>query len=360
MRARLLAGMSKRHRWVRPVMGAVVVVLLGLQLGAASAEPRDVLVASIDLSPDAYDVTLPDKLGVLEASEHRVQSFETPGRLEAVAAEGRSIAAGLEVARLDADLERSRVRQAELQLRDARSQLQRIAGLKRSEVASEKAHEDAVTAVGLREAELDAAREQLERKTLRAPFDGVIAETLADPGEVVGAGTPIAMLMQFDALVLSVGVPGYQVGRVRKGAEVSVSVPALPDERFPGVVDRVAPAAAEGRHLFEVEILVPNAQGRLRPGMSARAAIVTNTLQHVVVAPLEAVVERSGKRTVFLVESGRVRALDVADAPLHGDHVLIAISGEGVELVVRGQQALRDGTAVRVDNTILRAVDTAR
>ncbi|MCP5056326.1 MAG: efflux RND transporter periplasmic adaptor subunit [bacterium] len=337
--------------------GIIVAVALSLPPGPARAEPRAVLVATANLSPGAYDVTLPDKLSVLEAGEHRMLSFEAPGRLEAVAAEGLPIDAGLKVAWLDAALERTRVRQAELQLRDARSHLQRISGLKRSKVASEKAHEDAITAVSLRESELDTAREQLERKTLRAPFDGVVAETLAEPGEVVGVGTPIATLMQLDALTLSVGVPGYQVGRVREGAEVAVSVPALENERFPGVVERVAPAAASGRHLFEVEILVPNPHGKLRPGMSARAAIVTSVLDGVIVAPLEAVVERSGRRTVFLAEEGRARAVDVGDAPLHGDHMLIAISDGNVELVVRGQHGLRDGMAVRVDNTVLRAAD---
>lgn len=346
-------------RWQRvcPMQAVIAALLLSLLVGPALAKPKAVLVATANLPSGPYDVTLPDKLGVLEACEHRMLSFETPGRLEQVATEGRSVAAGEEVARLDAALERIRLRQAKLQLRDARSQLQRIAGLKRSQVASEKAYDDAVTAVGLREAELDAAREQLGRKTLRAPFEGVIAEILTDPGEVVGAGTPIATLMQLEPLALSVGVPGYQVGRVREGAEVVVSVPAFPNQRFLAVVDRVAPAAAEGRHLFEVEILVPNADGRLRPGMSARAAIVTSTLEGVIVAPLEAVVERSGRRNVFLVDEGHARAVDVGDAPLHGDHVLISIGVRGVELVVRGQHGLQDGMLVRVDNTVLRAAD---
>jgi membrane fusion protein (multidrug efflux system) len=338
--------------------GALLLCLAGaILLGAAAPEPRAALVATAQLSPAPYDITLPDKLGVLEAGEHRILAFEIPGRLEQVAANGSRVVAGEEIARLDATLERARLRQAELHLREARSHLQRIDGLKRSEVASEKTHEDARTAVDLRLAEFDAAREQLERKTLRAPFDGVIAETRVDPGEVIGAGIPIATFMHMGALTLTIGVPGYQVGRVREGAEAVVSVPALPGERFAGRVGRVAPAAAEGRHLFEVEVLVPNSDGRLRPGMSARAAIVTTTLEGVVVAPLEAVVERGGRRTVFLVEAGKARAVDVGEAPLHGDHVLIAVGSQGVELVVRGQHGLRDGTAVRVDNTVLRAGD---
>jgi membrane fusion protein (multidrug efflux system) len=331
----------------------------GLLLGVAAPEPPAALVATKRLSPAPYAVTLPDKLGVLEAGKHRVLAFDVPGRLEEVSPEGQRVAAGDEVARLDAALERAALRQAELRLRDARAHLARVVGLARSEVASEKAHDDARTAVDLRKAEFDAAREQLERKTLRARFGGVIAETLVEPGEVVGAGTPIATLMYLDALELEVGVPGYQVGRVHDGAKVVVSVAALPGEQFPATVGRVAPAAAQGRHLFEVEILVPNADGRLRPGMSARAAIVTRTLEGVVVAPLQAVVERGGRRTVFVVEAGRARALDVGEAPLHGNHVLIAVDGQkkDIELVVRGQHGLRDGVAVRVDNTVLRGAD---
>ena len=124
--------------------------LTGLLLGATSAEPRAVLVATASLAPGPYDVTLPDKLGVLEAAEHLVLGFEIPGRLEQLASEGRTVGAGEEIAQLDAALERARVRQAELHLRDARSQLQRVEGLKRSEAASEKTHEDARTAVDLR------------------------------------------------------------------------------------------------------------------------------------------------------------------------------------------------------------------
>ena len=345
-----------RRRWKSWALVACVATLL---LGAADA-PRPSLVAVERLVPDPYEVTLPDKLGVLEAGAHRVLAFEIPGRLEWVAPKGEEVEAHEEIARLDDAVLRTQLRQAELRLRDAQANLERIAGLRRSHATSAKAYEDAKTAVDLRRAERDGVRKQLERKTLRAPFAGVIAETFADPGEVVAAGAPIATLMDLETLELSVGIPGYQIGRVREGAPAIVRVPALAAERFEGTVTRVAPAAAAGRHLFEVEVRVPNPAGRLRPGMSARAAIITRTLPSVVRAPLEAVVERGGRRTVFVVEEGHARALDVADAPLHGDHVLIPVEGPTLDLVVRGQHGLQDGAPVRMDNTVLGAPGEAQ
>ncbi len=339
--------------------GGLVASVAALLLGAANGS-RPPLVAVARLVPGPYAVTLPDKLGVLEAGSHRVLAFEIPGRLEWIAPKGEAVEARREIGRLDAAVLRTQLRQAELRLRDARADLVRIAGLKNSQATSAKAYEDAKTTVDLRRAEREGVLRQLERKTLRAPFAGVIAETFADPGEVVAAGTPIATLMDLETLELSVGIPGYQIGQVREGALAIVTVPALPAERFEGTVTRVAPAAAAGRHLFEVEIRVPNREGRLRPGMSARAAIVTRTLPKVVRAPLETIVERGGRRSVFVVEEGHARALDVADAPLHGDHVLIPVEAPTVDLVVRGQHALQDGAPVRVDNTVLGAATEAQ
>ncbi len=87
--------------------------------------------------------------------------------------------------------------------------------------------------------------------------------------------------------------------------------------------------------------------------MSARARILTQTFPSVLVAPLRAVVERSGERVVFFVEDGRAHAVSVAGETIHEDRILLSSSLPFRELVVRGQRNLRDGSSVRVDNTIL-------
>jgi membrane fusion protein (multidrug efflux system) len=329
-----------------------LVSLLGV-LGVAEAAERSVLVATRPIEPVAHDLTLPEKLGLLEAGQHRALAFEVPGRVASMAPEGVSVAAGDVIAELDNDLERAQLRQAGLHLREARSELKRVRNLRASNVASEKALESAQTLVEVRIAERDARREQLERRIVIAPFQGIVAETRFEPGEVVSPGTPALLFMDLSELRLELGVPGYQVDRVREGARVFLWLPALPGVEVEGAVVRVAPAAAEGRHLFEVEIRVPNSEGRLRPGMSARARIVTRSLDRAVVLPTGVAVERGGERVVFFVDGGRARAISVAQATPDGHHLVLEQELPYRELVVRGQRDLRDGALVRVDNTVL-------
>ena len=87
-----------------------------------------------------------------------------------------------------------------------------------------------------------------------APFDGFVIEHLRDPGEFVAAGSPVATLIHLDTVRLEVGIPGYQISRVAVGQRVAVAVAARPTESFAGNVRKVAKAAAEGSHLFEIEL----------------------------------------------------------------------------------------------------------
>jgi len=334
-------------------LAVLVLLLASLIPGPVDGAEPLVLVATRPVQPAPYDLTLPEKVGLLEAGEHRALAFEVPGRLAMQAPDGTAVAAGEVIAELDHDLERAQLRQAELRLREARSELSRVRGLREKKATSAKALESAQTSVGLRTAELDAAREQVERRILLAPFDGIVAETRFEPGEVVSAGTPLVQFMDLHELRLEVGVPGYQIGSVKEGARVFVTLPALPGRRVEGAVRRVAPAAAEGRHLFEVEIRLANSEQQLRPGLSARARIVTRVLAAAVVVPLEASVEREGERVVFFVDGDRARAVPVAAATPQGHDLVLDQAPPYRELVVRGQRDLRNDMLVRVDNTVL-------
>jgi membrane fusion protein (multidrug efflux system) len=316
-----------------------------------AAEPG-ALVATRTLSTGPVEVTLPAKVGRLQAAKECKLAFEVAGRLEILVPEGSSVAAGALVARLDADLEDARLRQAELRLLEAHAQLARVRGLIAAAAASQKALESAETFEALRRAERDAARAQRDRRTLVAPFDGVVVDTHFEIGEVVGPTATLAILMDLSELRLEVGVPGYEVVGVAPGARVSVSVPALPAETFEGTVDRVAEAAPEGRHLFEVEILIDNPSGA-RPGMSARARIVSASFDSALVLPVVATVERNGVPVVYVVENGTARELSAQGATRDGDQLILPADGQSRELVVRGQRALQDGMSVHIDNTVL-------
>ena len=330
-------------------------IALALALSATSllAAERPRLIATTHVQPAPYSLTLPEKVGVLRGGEERVLAFEVRGRVERIQPEGQRVATGEVVAQLETALERAPLVQAELRLREAKSDLKRARSLRESQAVSDKAREAAEIAVGLRTAEREVAREQLARRQLRAPIDGVITETRYEPGEVVTPGSPAATLMDLDVLELAVGVPGYQISRVVPGASAVVSVPAHGDEPFEGTVHEVAPAAEPGGHLFEVRVRVPNRDRQLRPGMTARVRIVTRVIEAAVAVPQSAVVERDAKRVVFFVVEGRAQSADVSNATAHEELLLLPALSTARELVVRGQRDLREGMPVRVDNSVL-------
>ena len=332
---------------------ARIALALALFATGLLAADRARLVATTRVEPGPYSLTLPEKGGVLRGGEERVLAFEVPGRVERIQPEGQRVGAGEVVAQLGAALERAQLAQAELRLREAKADLKRARSLRESQAVSDKAREAAEMAVGLRTAEREVAREQLARRQLRAPIDGVITETRYVPGEVVTSGSPVATLMDLDVLELAVGVPGYQITRVVPGAGAVVSIPAHGDELFEGTVHEVAPAAEPGEHLFEVRVRVPNTDGRLRPGMSARVRIVTRVIEAAVAVPESAVVERDAKRVVFFVIEGRAQSADVSNATAHEELLLLPAQGSARELVLRGQRDLREGMPVRVDNSVL-------
>lgn len=332
---------------------ATALAVVALALAAAAEPATGTLVATRLLTPAPYEITLPAKVGTLEAASDMALSFVVPGRIARILGVGARVAAGDEVAALDSALERAELQRAELRLEQAQRDLGRARGLQSSRATSEKVVDSARIEVGLRRAELDVANEQLVRRQLIATFAGVMAEVRLDPGEVTQPGALVARLLNFDLLKLDVGVPGYQVSRAMPGARVRVSVPALPGEVFEGTVHIVAPAAAQDGYLFEVEVLVPNRDALLRPGMGARARIVTRSLEAALAVPLDCMVDRAGERVVFFVEGGSARAVSVDDAALDGALLVLPVSLPYRELVVRGQHDLQDGMPVRIDQTII-------
>jgi membrane fusion protein (multidrug efflux system) len=324
------------------------------------APPHAVRVAAALLEPQPYAITLPEKVGILEAAASQSLAFEVAGRVERILGQGAQVEEGNEIAALESALEEAELRRARLLLRDAESEYARVRGLRESRATSQSAVDSARTAVGTRRAERDAAAERLARRRLNARFSGVVANVEVDPGEVATPGRAVAELLNFDLMKVEVNVAGYQIGSVRAGARVIVTIPALREREFVGHVPHVSPSAGEGAALFEVEILVPNGEALLKPGMSARTRIVTRNLESAVIVPLEAVVERADRRVVFFVEAGRARAVDLAEATLHGDRLILPGSLPYRQLVVRGQHDLQDGDPVSIDNRVLEGETSGR
>ena len=232
---------------------------------------------------------------------------------------------------------------ARAELETAESQVQ-IADGRYQDALEEVRNRQAVLAQ--RRSELALARQQLEDTTLRSPIDGVVRERHAFAGEFRAAGTPLVTVVRQHPLRLQLSVPERAATGVRLGQTVRVTIEGDPTA-YRGRVARLSPAITEGNRTLPIEAEVPNEEGRLRPGMFARADIVTDESPTIVV-PMTSLVVFAGVEKLLVVKDGKVHEQRVRSGRRIDDKVEILEGVQPGDLVVTQPGGLADGAAVRV------------
>jgi RND family efflux transporter MFP subunit len=239
----------------------------------------------------------------------------------------------------------------------ARTNLERAERLAPQGVVSQQELASARAALASTEAQGLALRAQaagagarLSDTRLVSPMDGVVLSRRVDPGALVGPSTgPVLTVVATDALRVFVPVTERDAASVQLGQPAELSVDALPGRTFSARVSRLAPAFDPVTRTLDAEVLVPNPDGALRPGMYGRAVIVTGERPGAVMAPVSAL-QRAGERWfAFVVRDGRASRREVGVGVEDGEEVEVTRGlAAGDELVTAGLDALSDNAAVRV------------
>ncbi len=263
----------------------------------------------------------------------------------------------LEVKRLEGVLAQARANQEQAQ-RDA----DRAERLSRDRVISTQALQAAnshakASAGRLKEAEaaLALARERLSDTNVTSPIDGVISDRFVDVGTMVdtqmmGNRRAVALyeVKNLEKVKLMVGISEKDLPRVQVGQEATIALRAIPNRTFKGELVHVAPNLAEGTRRAKGEIQIDNPEQLLKPGMFATAGLRLERHSDVMLIPKDAVVDRGGRRVVFLAEDDVAR---MAPVTLGGsnDRFVIVASGvkPGDQLIVKGQTIVEDGSPIR-------------
>jgi RND family efflux transporter MFP subunit len=182
-----------------------------------------------------------------------------------------------------------------------------------------------------------------------ANVEYAITGRTAAEGEYVMEGAELFQLVIEHPLKFRGRVPERRIGEVRLGQKAKV-IAAAYTEMFDGEVSRINPSIDPKTRAFEVEILVPNADGRLKPGGFAKTGILTTLDQQAPTVPLEALVHFAGVSKIFLVEDGKAREVQVTIGMQEDKWVEIATPKlpVGAQVVTSGQTAIADGTAVAI------------
>lgn len=151
-----------------------------------------------------------------------------------------------------------------------------------------------------REVAVKRAELNLERTSVKAPFGGRVANLKVVPGQFVTAGEELLTVQEMDPIRVEVQVLEGQITDIAPGRRAQVSFTAFPGTTFNGTVETINPIVSESRHA-RVTVAVPNPQGRILPGMSARVTLGGERLDDRIMVPKAAVLERDQGRTLVFI-----------------------------------------------------------
>jgi membrane fusion protein, multidrug efflux system len=196
-------------------------------------------------------------------------------------------------------------------------------------------------------AALALARKQFGDTAIVSPISGVVKEKLASRGEYMQPGKPIVTIVQINPLRLKLEVPEAFAANIKAGQEVSLKVDTFADREFRGTVRRINPSVDEKNRSLVAEAEVKNDHALLRPGMFARAEIVSNRQGTALMVPEKAVVSLAGVNKVFVLDGDHAAERQVKLGARDGSLVEIV---EGVKLgdriITTNADRLHDGAIV--------------
>jgi RND family efflux transporter MFP subunit len=217
------------------------------------------------------------------------------------------------------------------------------------------AHEAAIAAerelraeMVAREATLNSATRDLKDTTIRAPFDGVVAERMVSEGQYVTAQAPVVRLVRLDPLRLTADVPEKFAPNVHVGQPIELTTDAFPDTPVTGTITRISPDVNLKSRAFAIEADVRNEDGQLKPGTFARLTIATNKVDHAIVVPATAIQTKYGTSVAFILENGKLKASEVKLGDRLGPRVEITEGLQaGQSIVSDDVDGLTSGMAAR-------------
>ena len=244
-----------------------------------------------------------------------------------------------------AEMDKVQLTQQKLQLANAETDLKQLyeqGGISQSDYE----------AVELQYKVAKATCDNLEQNTiLRSPITGVVTARNYDRGDMYAMAAPIFTVQQITPVKLLVGVSETDYTKVKGGQQVSIVADALPGKTIAGKVNKIYPTMEAASHTFNVEVLVPNVDKALRPGMYCKVTVNFGDRTNPVV-PDEAVVKQlgSGQRFVYILNGdGTVRSSAVELGRHFGtSYEILSGVAAGDSVVVSGASALKDGSRIEI------------
>lgn len=307
-------------------------------------------------------------VGSVLAINGTVLSTEMDGVVRAINFQpGSAVSEGDLLVQLDTEVEQAQLDAAEVDAQWAQLSYRRAQDLSKTRNISAVELDSAANSVKQAEAQIRYLRAVMNRKTLRAPFDGMLGVLRISVGDFLAKGSPVVSLQSLDPVFVNFSLPQKHLGELREGLAVEVLTDAYPEQSFNGVITALDPDIDLETRNLRVQATLPNSDGKLRPGMFVSLDVVLERARQAVMVPATAVQYGPRGSTVFVVEEqveekveggGGEQHLVVRQQPVtlgsrRGDFVVVieGLSG-GEQVVSSGVFKLRPGMSVVIDNRL--------
>jgi len=307
--------------------------------------------------------------GRAEAFRRTALRAEVEGVLQALPArENVAVAGGQAILQIDTARLALSVAEARAQLEGAQLEFERLMlfdeRIEDPEVRRQReANARARTGLNSAEVRLRQVRLELERATVRAPFEGRIADLRVVPGQYVTPGTELLTVVDLDPVKVEAEVLEAELGLLREGRRGTVSFAAFPGETFNGRIESINPVVDPQKRTGRVTLLLANPDGRIKPGMYAEVRLDAEAFPDRLLVPRSAVLERGEglQRTMLFVfegdgEGGLAKWRYVQTGRENDRLIEIVPSEEGT--VEAGEIVLVDGHHYLAHDTRVRLVES--
>jgi multidrug efflux pump subunit AcrA (membrane-fusion protein) len=384
---------SGTQRAVRMEIPVQVTPVLSKPLTYSIKVTGDILpLMQVDLFPkvsgylERIDVHIGDivKQGQVIAQIERTDFLQKVKESEAKVAQAKAQLSELEAGTRTEELRQAEeaVKQAQSKFENARLHWERIEALFKRQVISKKEMDSAemdYTVAGaqlassqqnlkllrggarqeVREAtqaklkEMEAILEQektyLQNTKIIAPFRGEISRKYLDAGALVSSSTPLVILVHTETLKIVANVLEKDIPLLKPGMKAKIRTESYPEKVFEGRVEKINSALELSTRTLQAEVYIPNTNRFLKPGMFANVEIVLLEKPQTLVIPREAILETGSEMSVFVVE-GKQAVRRPITTGYEQDRMIEVLKGlnQGDQVVIKGQQLIKDGSAIRV------------
>jgi membrane fusion protein (multidrug efflux system) len=351
------------------IMLAAVFVVLGGVFGwkafvaiktkeyMATMKPPPAVVSSAVVRPQLWRSEL-TSVGTLRAIQSVDLATEVAGTVRQIQFEsGTEVAQGTPLVRLDTTAEEAKLKSLMAEVALARANYERDMKLINQGHVSQARLDATKSSLDSLLAQADEQKALIAKKVITAPFPGRLGIRKINLGQYVQAGTAMVDLQQLDPIYADFTLPERYLNTLSPGQTVSFTVAAFPGRTFTGKVTAVSPQVDSATRSIPLQATVENGDRALRPGMFAQMTVGLPTERTVLTLPLSAVTYNPYGNSVFLIteKNGErtAQTTQVQTGETRGG--MIEITGglrQGDEVVSVGQNKLRSGQTVAIDNRV--------